>query len=288
MIYRLILKGELQVKQIELANQCGDKEIFWCVPSRYTHQNILQYSYFRIYEQKEITTPASPLVNIIYVMDGSCNYEGTEVKKGDVIIYGIHKDPITSYSTDIELFTIDVDFILLYKLFGLTPSMYQKVLFLPKGHVLSEFGTRLGDTPMEKWVEMAESFWEELFLVQATQVHQQAYECVLQLAQNLQKGISEESDCYKKFGISRRHLQRQFIRFFGMTMRDYERIFRFYKAFCQLDNTTLAETAIQAGYYDQSHMNREFKQMAGTSPQKTAQHVMYNPLKETCRNQNLY
>lgn len=280
------LEGELEMEQNKLKSGRVDKEIFWCVPSRHIRQNIFQYAYYRINNQSEVTTPANHNTNIIFVVDGSCCYEGTEVKKGDVFLYGMHKTPITSFSTNIKLFSIDVSYVFLYQKFGVIPAMYhEKALCLPAEHVICRFGNKLLQEPMERWVELSELFLEG-FLSERTEFEKEdPYECVLRVAHNiLVKGYPDDTDCCTEFCISRRHLQRRFIRFFGMTMRDYERILRFSRAFCQLDENSLVNTALHAGYYDQSHMNREFKQLAGSSPQQSAQHTIYSPLKEVRRN----
>lgn len=151
---------------------------------------------------------------------------------------------------------------------------------------MTKFGERLQCTPKDQWVELAEEFWEGYFSIHVNDNDRdEQYECILRFAENLEKGNLAGDDCCREFGVSRRHLQRQFISFFGMTIRDYERIIRFYEAFCQLDETSLSETAMQAGYYDQSHMNRDFKQMSGTSPGQATEHSIYPSLKEVCKKQ---
>ncbi len=262
-----------------------EKKAFWLIPSRHAARGILQYTYFRIDRQSEITTPASFHSEIIFVVSGGCFYEGLEVKKGDVFVYGMSKNPVTSFSTDIELFSIHISHVLLYRKFGLMPAAYhEKAMQLSQEHILSRFGRNLLEAPSEQWVDRAELFMEALLLEQGSEFQTDSFECVLRVARNLEeKGIPDDGVCCQEFGISRRHLQRQFIRFFGVTMRDYERVLRFSRAFCKITDQPLAETALLAGYYDQAHMNREFRQMAGMSPQLTAKHTIYTPLRETLK-----
>ncbi len=266
------------------------KEDFWLMPSRHAASGIFHYAYYRIDRQEEITTPASHQADLIFVVNGGCLYEGFEVKKGDVFVHGMNKSPVTSFSTDIELFVIGTRYEVLYRRLGIMPSHYQAqaLKFTPE-HRLSRFGQILAQLPSENWVEMAEDFVGEMLSEQAIGRHCLSFECALQAARNMEeRGSFDEEACCREFGISKRHLQRQFVRFFGFTMRDYDRMLRFSQAFCELGDHPLAETALLAGYYDQAHMNREFRQMAGLSPQWAARHMIYAPLKETIKRRTEY
>lgn len=69
--------------------------------------------------------------------------------------------------------------------------------------------------------------------------------------------------------ISRKHLNHLFDRYVGLPPRDYARVHRFGRALKTLGATTLpllADIAHDHGYYDQSHMNRDFASFAGITP----------------------
>lgn len=69
--------------------------------------------------------------------------------------------------------------------------------------------------------------------------------------------------------VSRKHLNHLFDRYVGLAPRDYARIHRFDRALKSLGATTspsLAQVAHAHGYYDQSHMNRDFSSFAGITP----------------------
>ncbi|MFD6639964.1 helix-turn-helix domain-containing protein [Micromonospora chalcea] len=81
-----------------------------------------------------------------------------------------------------------------------------------------------------------------------------------------------------ELGWSRRHLSVRFRREFGLPPRTVARLLRFDRAYASLGRTVLtapaavagetgwAERAARWGYYDQSHLIREFREFAGATP----------------------
>jgi AraC-like DNA-binding protein len=72
-----------------------------------------------------------------------------------------------------------------------------------------------------------------------------------------------------ELGCSRRHLTARFREQIGPPPKAAARILRFRRAVELLgreDGRTLAELALSCGYYDQAHLNRDFRELAGTSP----------------------
>jgi AraC-like DNA-binding protein len=234
----------------------------------------------------QLTAPASLYVNIFIIVGGSCFYEDIHVKVGDIFLYGISKNPISSFSTDIEFFSINISPLLLYKVFGIMPvACSEKAIKFPNEHVLNKLGERILNAPKNHWASLAETFLEDLMNKQKNQKKDTSFDCVWQVAKEFnEKGYADVDNCCMKFEISRRHLQRKFVQFFGLNMRDYERIVRFSKAFCEVSDVSLVETSLNCGYYDQSHMCREFKELAGQAPQMVKKHTIYHSLKETLVN----
>lgn len=69
--------------------------------------------------------------------------------------------------------------------------------------------------------------------------------------------------------ISRKHLNHLFDRYVGLSPRGFSRVHRFgraLRALGVLDPPTLATVAHDLGYYDQSHLNRDFAAFAGLTP----------------------
>ncbi len=69
-------------------------------------------------------------------------------------------------------------------------------------------------------------------------------------------------------GVHPVHLSRSFHRHFGMTMTDYLRLRRLDEARSQLatSDRPIAAIALEAGFADQSHFSRAFKQVVGMTP----------------------
>ena len=73
-------------------------------------------------------------------------------------------------------------------------------------------------------------------------------------------------------GWSRRHVTERFRRQLGVSPKSYARLLRFEHATALLSelatapDRTLADVAIAAGYYDQSHLTRDFSAMSGMTP----------------------
>lgn len=70
-------------------------------------------------------------------------------------------------------------------------------------------------------------------------------------------------------GWSRRHLGERFRREYGLTPKQAARVMRFELAHRLLrrdDRPALADLAARCGYYDQTHLTREWRELAGCPP----------------------
>jgi AraC-like DNA-binding protein len=76
-------------------------------------------------------------------------------------------------------------------------------------------------------------------------------------------------------GYSRRHFRDGFREATGVTPKSAARVFRFERA-CRLlaERRRLADVAIDCGYYDQAHLTREWKALAGCSPRAWMAHEL--------------
>ena len=82
-------------------------------------------------------------------------------------------------------------------------------------------------------------------------------------------GADRIGDVADEVGYSRRHLADRFIREYGLTPKDVARVVRFERSKLLLqrrDRPTLAAVAAIAGYYDQAHLAREWRDLAGCPP----------------------
>jgi AraC-like DNA-binding protein len=82
-------------------------------------------------------------------------------------------------------------------------------------------------------------------------------------------GTARIGDVADEVGYSRRHLADRFLREYGLTPKDVARVVRFERSKLLLqrrDRPTLAAVAATAGYYDQAHLAREWRDLAGCPP----------------------
>ena len=73
----------------------------------------------------------------------------------------------------------------------------------------------------------------------------------------------------KDLGISSRQLTRRFQNTVGLSPKEFARVSRFLHVIrCLSDgqHRSLTETALACGYFDQAHLNHEFREMAGMAP----------------------
>lgn len=85
------------------------------------------------------------------------------------------------------------------------------------------------------------------------------------------RDAAPQADCIgdlaTDIGVSRYQLIRAFKATFGLTPEDYRRQLRIERARQLLTGrSSLAEVAVDAGFADQSHMNREFTRLTGLTP----------------------
>src|SRR5262249_42838854 len=73
----------------------------------------------------------------------------------------------------------------------------------------------------------------------------------------------------EELGWSHRRLIARFRDHIGLTPKTLARVIRFDRAVRRLHASqpeNLAELAFDCGYFDQAHLNRDFREFAGTSP----------------------
>src|SRR5947207_3252054 len=76
-------------------------------------------------------------------------------------------------------------------------------------------------------------------------------------------------------GWSHRHLASRFRQQVGLSPKAYGRVLRFQRAVARLGRAPLADLAASCGYYDQAHLNRDFRELAGTTPTDLAAEVNF-------------
>lgn len=78
----------------------------------------------------------------------------------------------------------------------------------------------------------------------------------------------------QELNLSERQTERHFAHYIGLSPKKLHRIYRLQRAIGLMETrrfATLVEIALEAGYYDQAHFNREFKHITGKSPKAYVQ-----------------
>jgi AraC-like DNA-binding protein len=97
---------------------------------------------------------------------------------------------------------------------------------------------------------------------------QGAHPVVMQAPRQFEAGMGVE-EAVARSGYSNRQFIRLFSQAVGLGPKLYCRLQRFQKALPMLQGTqSLAEVAMDAGYSDQPHMSREFREFAGLTPEQ--------------------
>jgi len=81
-------------------------------------------------------------------------------------------------------------------------------------------------------------------------------------------GLASISDVARQLGISVRQLERRFLSAVGVAPKLFCRLMRFKRVVRAMDGpaNNWTDTAINAGYYDQPHLIRDFRQFTGKAP----------------------
>jgi AraC-like DNA-binding protein len=84
----------------------------------------------------------------------------------------------------------------------------------------------------------------------------------------LAEGVVNIDSLAGTLGVSRRHLEREFVREVGVAPKSLASVLRFRRVLRAIEEGAAdwAGVALRCGYYDQSHLIRDFKRYTGRSP----------------------
>ena len=142
----------------------------------------------------------------------------------------------------------------------------------PAGHELVE---RCQDAASGEEILRAAAAWVAERLARAASADPGAVWVAVQIEQR--QGAVSISELRERVGFSKTRLADAFRAQIGVTPKQYARIHRFRRALALVNagQGTLADVALAAGYYDQPHMNGEFRELSGFSPREFLAAVRY-------------
>jgi hypothetical protein len=79
--------------------------------------------------------------------------------------------------------------------------------------------------------------------------------------------------------LGARQLRRRHLDLVGLSPKAFQRIRRFQRALVLVEQSPLADAALEAGYFDQAHLNRDFRDLADMTP---GQYLRYRRGLEPC------
>lgn len=169
-----------------------------------------------------------------------------------------------------ELFGVDFKPTALYKVLGLAPEMLTDA-YLEIGVAFGRAGSRLREqleaaNSFEEYIQVAESFLTNYLSKNKMQKShtEQAIEMIMH-----HEGSISMSTIGKALHISERHLLRTFTKDVGISPKLYARIVRFNRACSFLEkqpNMKVQDMVYQFGYFDQSHLIKDFTRFSGKNP----------------------
>ncbi len=245
---------------------------------QYIRKSALEYIGLKLYsywilEDGYITTPADTAVHIAYILDGYGQYGNIKVKAGDIVAFGLNIHPLHLKVHKISMFILDMDFSLFYSITGLEPSLCHNSIFLDKKNPFCRLGRMLFQHPVKYWIPNIEAYILRVFEKHSFPISS-TMERVIFAAKEVAKD-RELHSIASDMEISYRQLQRDFHSVLGLSLKEYRSILRFYVAAHSLKNESIIQVAHNTGYYDQSHMNKEFKKKSGWTPREVSKHHYY-------------
>lgn len=171
----------------------------------------------------------------------------------------------------------------------LTPAGCRALLGVPIGPIAHGFADH-ADVPLgiphDLHARMADSAWPERFRLLETHLLRIANRSTTELPNDLAyawrllaetHGKVKIAELAATIGWSRRHLVNRFTAEFGLPPRDIGRLHRFGAAQAYArEGASWADVAARAGFADQAHLSREFRELAGQTPTEWRTEVFPN------------
>jgi AraC-like DNA-binding protein len=230
---------------------------------------------FQFYQEQSfksglVSLPAFTGVRINYLHSGISQHNGV-LCAGDLLICGYTTTPLYGEVENFHMASIALHFTLLYKLTGITPKECRFPLKITNSNPNHSLLLPLFFMPQEQWENfiLSKLIFKENKISKALLKQMERVDNATRIHQtNLEKTFLQIAD---QMGISYRQLQRDFSAFLGMTPTEYERTSRFQRATKYLKMLPAAEASILSGYWDQSHMIKEFRELSGRTPKQIIQ-----------------
>jgi AraC-like DNA-binding protein len=240
----------------------------FCIPS--LQKLGFQYYQEQSFEHGLVSLPAFMGIRISYLHKGVSQSAGV-LQAGTLLLNGYTPAPLYGEVTDFSMASICLHFTLLYRLTGIMPRDCRFPIKVHPSDPIHTLLLPLFFTPQEQWEKLS------LHAIRHTEskIGRASLRTMerVDLATKVYHGnpLLTFYEIASQIGVSYRQLQRDFSTFLGMTPREYERADRFRRAVENLKILSPAQASIASGYWDQAHMNKEFKEISGRTPRQIMQ-----------------
>ncbi|MBM9579351.1 AraC family transcriptional regulator [Leptospira sp. 201903070] len=152
-----------------------------------------------------------------------------------------------------------------FKIPGKEVRSHLNDLQIPNNNRYSDFVNRIRDSnSFDERVVLSNEYFRKL-LNSKKETEPVIVEAVRRIANS--KGRIPISQLTQDLGVIKKTLERKFQERIGYNPKEFARVVRFQNAaWMKLENQNLSELALSAGYYDQSHLTKEFGALSGYSP----------------------
>lgn len=191
--------------------------------------------------------------------------------KGGWINCGITKNTYIESISDTEyLLIVRFNPISFYRFFEINKRVFKSESLVTIEEVLNTTGYRLVSSVLEE-NSVDDKIRKIEFSIKSLKSYDSSiallYEA-MELIKN-QKGNISVIDISNQLGVNYKWLERKFSNYIGLTPKEYISIQRFIYTYLSIEENTdkdYLSIAVQNGYYDQSHLFRDFKSFVGVSP----------------------
>ena len=122
----------------------------------------------------------------------------------------------------------------------------------------------LRDLWREEWLPPTVESLEQMLLQRLDPDHDPRVDAAID---RIMRGAGRIDEIADEIGISRQHLARKFLHHVGVSPKTFARVMRFRRMLHSVGpDTDWADLAAAHGYYDQSHLIAEFRELAGQTP----------------------